>query len=67
MTVSDLEILLKDDQLKNRQVNGRYFTGNGFPGWKGTIAMSYMDLLPEAEHMIVLAESGEELKEPFQA
>ena len=56
MTASDLDILLKDDQLKNRQVNGRYFTGNGFPGWKGTIAMSYMDLLPEAEHMIVLAE-----------
>ena len=53
------------DQLRKKQVSGRYFSGYGFPGWKGLAPMNYMDLLPETEHRIVLAESGAELKTPF--
>ena len=53
------------DQLKNQEMSGRYFTGNGFPGWKGKPIMNYMDLLPEVEHRIILAESGETMKTPY--
>ena len=53
------------DQLREKKVDGRYFSGTGFPGWGEKIAMNYQDLLPEVEHRIILAESGVEMKRPF--
>ena len=53
------------DQLRNKRGSGRYFSGYGLPGWEGNTAMCYQDLLPEAEHMIILAESGVEIKKPY--
>ena len=53
------------DQLREKKVDGRYFSGYGFPGWDGSAAKSYMDLFPEVEHRIILAESGVEMKRPY--
>ena len=53
------------DQLREKKGEGRYFSGYGLPGWGERMTMSYMDLLPEAEHRIILAESGVEMSRPY--
>ena len=52
------------DQLRAKKGEGRYFSGEGFPGWGDRGVICYMDLLPAAEHRIILAESGVEMKRP---